>query len=65
MAGNAVLKLIKTLHERKTRTSVEALAVYEKEDGSRVYGVSCDGTIRMTGTKSEAKAAYGNWRSRC
>ena len=63
--GNTVLKLIKTLHERKTRTSVEALAVYEAEDGSRVYGVVRNGEICMTGTKAEAKSFYGSWRKTC
>ena len=57
-----MLKLVKTLHERIDNGVKAALAVYEDDGGSRVYGVSRDGEVQMTGTKAEAKAFYGNWR---
>lgn len=57
-----MLKLVKTLHERIDGGAKAALAVYEDEGGSHVYGVSRDGEVQMTGTKAEAKAFYGNWR---
>lgn len=60
-----MLKLVKTLHEREDDGAKMALAVYEGDDGSHVYGVSRGGALQMTGTKAEAKAFYGNWRKTC
>jgi hypothetical protein len=57
-----MLKLVKTLHERTVDGARTALEVYERDDGSRVYGVSQGGEVKMTGTKAEAKAFYGNGR---
>lgn len=56
------LKQVRVLHERVAGGVHETLAVYERDDGSRVYGVGRDGEIVMTGTKAEAKEFYGNWR---
>lgn len=60
-----MLKLVKTLHEREEDGAKMALVVYEGDGGSHVYGVSRDGEVKMTGTKAEAKAFYGNWRKTC
>lgn len=59
------MKLVKTLHERKTHGASMSLAVFERDDGTRVYGVTQDGEIKMTGTKAEAKSFYGSWRKSC
>ena len=56
------MKVVRVLHERRNGAERAALAVYEREDGSRVYGVVRDGEVQMTGTKAEAKAFYGNDR---
>ena len=56
------MTLVRTLHERREGWAAMALCVYERSDGSRIYGVEKDGELQMTGTKAEAKAFYGNWR---
>ena len=56
------MKLIRTLHERRSRGDRESLAVFELDDGSRVYGVIRNGEMAMNGTKAAAKAYYGNER---
>jgi hypothetical protein len=56
------LKQVRVLHERVAGGVRETLAVYERDDGLRVYGVERNGEIVMTGTKAEAKEFYGNWR---
>lgn len=56
------MKVVRVLHERCTCGVTTSLVVYERDDGSRVYGVSRDGEVAMTGTKAEAKAFYGNER---
>ena len=55
----------RVLHERTVGGARTVLAVYERDDGSRVYGVARNGEILMTGTKAEAKAFYGSWRKTC
>ena len=57
-----MLTEVRVLHERVVNGARMSLAVYEREDGARVYGVSRDGEVEMTGTKAEAKAFYGNGR---
>lgn len=56
------MRLVRVVHERVSVGVKMSLAVYERADGSRVYGVSRDGEIAMTGTKAEAKAFYGSRR---
>lgn len=62
LALGSELKEVKVMHERVVNGARMTLAVYEHEDGTRVYGVTKDGEVQMTGTKAEAKAFYGNWR---
>lgn len=57
-----MLREVKVLHERVVSGARMSLAVYERDDGSHVYGVSQGGEVKMTGTKAEAKAFYGNGR---
>jgi hypothetical protein len=57
-----MLREVKVLHERVVSGARMSLAVYEREDGTRVYGVAQNGGVQMTGTKAEAKAFYGNGR---
>jgi hypothetical protein len=56
------MKLVRTLHERRSHGARESLVVFELDDGSRVYGVTRNGETAMTGTKAAAKAYYGNER---
>lgn len=57
-----MLRRAKVLHEHCTGGVRRSLEVYERDDGTRVYGVAWDGEVQMTGTKAEAKAFYGNGR---
>ena len=56
------MRLVRVLHERTVNGARMSLAVYERADGSHVYGVALDGGLQMYGTKAEAKAFYGNER---